>query len=88
MKCSNQKFRKAVCSFSVTGPLFFMWRRRYAPQFVHSVLEESVKGTFGSLKAEGLGDAMSRPVIMATSSKVGVMGPWPNMKQFRALDQK
>jgi hypothetical protein len=51
-------------------------------------LEESLKGTFGSIKAEGLGDEMSRPVIMATSSRVGVMGPWPNMKQFRASDQK
>jgi hypothetical protein len=51
-------------------------------------LEESLKGTLGSIKAEGLGDVMSRPVIMTTSSRVGVMGPWPNMKQFRASDQK
>ena len=55
---------------------------------MHSVLEESLKGTFGSLKAEGLGDVISRPVIITTSSRVGVMGPWPNMKQFRASDQK
>ena len=55
---------------------------------MHSVLEESLKGTFGNIKAEGLGDAISRPVIMTTSSKVGVMGPWPNMMQFRVSDQK
>ena len=55
---------------------------------MHFVLEESLKGTFGNIKAEGLGDVTSRLVIMTTSSRVGVMGPWPNMKQFRASDQK
>jgi hypothetical protein len=55
---------------------------------VHSVFEESLKGTFGNMKAEGLVEVMSRPVIMTTSIKVGVMGPWPNMKQFKASDQK
>jgi hypothetical protein len=55
---------------------------------VHSVLEDNLKGTSGNLKAEGLGDAISRPVIITTSIRVGVIGPWPNKKQFRASDQK
>jgi hypothetical protein len=63
VNCSNQRFRKAVCSFSVTGPLVLMCWFRYAPQFVHSVLEENLKGTLGSLKAKGLGDEMFKPVI-------------------------
>jgi hypothetical protein len=57
-------------------------------QFVHSVLEENLKGTSGNLKAEGLADTISRPVIIITSIRVGVIGPWPNKKQFRASDQK
>jgi hypothetical protein len=50
-------------------------------------LEDNLKGTSGSLKAEGLGDAISRLVIFITSIRVGVIGPWPNKKQFRASDQ-
>jgi hypothetical protein len=46
------------------------------------------KGTSGSLKAEGLDDAISKPVIIITSIRVGVISPWPNKKQFRASDQK
>jgi hypothetical protein len=61
---------------------------RYEPQFVHSVLEDNLKGTSGSLKAEGLGDEMFKPVIITTSRRVGVIGPWPNKKQFKASDQK
>jgi hypothetical protein len=30
-KCSNQRFRKAVCSLSVIGPLVFRCWFRYAP---------------------------------------------------------
>jgi hypothetical protein len=51
-------------------------------------LEDNLKGTSGNLKAEGLGDAISRPVIIITSIRVGVIGPWPNKKQFKASDQK
>jgi hypothetical protein len=51
-------------------------------------LEDNVKGTSGSLKAEGLGDAISKPVIIMTSMRVGVIGPWSNKKKFRASDQK
>jgi hypothetical protein len=87
-KCSNQRFRKAICSFSVTRPLDLICWFRYAPQFVHSILEDSLKGTLGSLKAEGQDDEMSKPVITTTSRRVGVIGPWPNKKQFKALDQK
>ncbi len=37
----------------------------------------------------GLADElMSRPVIMVISSKVGVIGPWLNIKALRVLDQK
>jgi hypothetical protein len=57
-------------------------------QFVHSVLEDNLKGTFGSLKAEGQDDDVSKPVIIITSRRVGVIGPWPNKKQFKASDQK
>jgi hypothetical protein len=55
---------------------------------VHSVLEDNLKGTSGSLKAEGPGDAISKPVSIMTSRRVGVIGPWPNKKQFKASDQK
>jgi hypothetical protein len=51
-------------------------------------LEDSLKGTLDSLKAERLGDAISKPMIIMTSMRVGVIGPWPNKKQFRASDQK
>jgi hypothetical protein len=51
-------------------------------------LEDNLKGTPGSLKAEGLGDATSKPVIIMTSMRVGLIGPWPNKKQFRASNQK
>jgi hypothetical protein len=51
-------------------------------------LEDNLKGTSGSLKAEGLGDEMFKPVIIITSRRVGVIGPWPNKKQFKASDQK
>ena len=44
------------------------------PQFVQLTLEESLKGTSAILWAAGLGDPMSRPVIMVTSSRVMVMG--------------
>jgi hypothetical protein len=88
MKYSNQKFKKAMCSLSVTGPLVLTWWFRYAPQFVHFDLEESRKGTSGRLEVEGLGDAMSKPVIITTSMRVGVIRLWPNKKQFKASDQK
>jgi hypothetical protein len=55
---------------------------------VHSVLEDNLKGTLGSLKPEGLGDEMFKPVIIITSRRVGVIGPWPNKKQFKVSDQK
>jgi hypothetical protein len=55
---------------------------------VHSVLEDNLKGTSGSVKEERLGDAISKPEIMMTSMRVGVIGPWPDKKQFRASDQK
>jgi hypothetical protein len=51
-------------------------------------LEDNLKGTSGSLKAEGLDDEMFRPVIITTSRRVGVINPWPNKKQFKASDQK
>jgi hypothetical protein len=38
--------------------------------------------------AEGLDDAMSKLVIITTSMRVGVIGLWPNKKQFKASDQK
>ena len=41
------------------------------PQFVQFALDESLKGTYAILLAAGLGDPMSRPVIMVTSSRVG-----------------
>ncbi len=53
-----------------------------------SVLEESLKGASVRSNADGLEDEMSRPVIITTSMKVGVMGLWPKMKQFSASDQK
>jgi hypothetical protein len=31
---------------------------------------------------------MSKPVIITTSMRVGVIGLWPNKKQFKASDQK
>jgi hypothetical protein len=55
---------------------------------VHSDLEESLKGTSGRLLAEGLGDVMSKPVIITTSMRVRVIRLWPNRKQFKASDQK
>jgi hypothetical protein len=51
-------------------------------------LEDNLKGASGNLKAEGLSDVISRLVIIITSIRVGVIGPWPNKKQFRASDQK
>ena len=51
-------------------------------------LDESLNGTSAILWAAGLGDPMSRPVIMVASSRVGVMGLWPKKKQFRASHQK
>jgi hypothetical protein len=51
-------------------------------------LEDDLKGTSSSLKAEGLGDAISKIVIIMTSMRVGVIGPCPNKKQFKASDQK
>jgi hypothetical protein len=47
---------------------------------VHFDFEESLKGTSGRLLAEGLGDAMSKPIIITTSMRVGVIGLWPNKK--------
>jgi hypothetical protein len=41
-KCSSHRFRKAVCSFSDTGPLLFWCWLRYVLQLVHSVLEDSL----------------------------------------------
>jgi hypothetical protein len=38
---------------------------------VHFVLEDNLKGTSGNLKAKGMGDAISRPVIIITSIRVG-----------------
>jgi hypothetical protein len=61
---------------------------RYAPQFVYSILEDNLKGISVSLKGEGQGDEMFKPVIIITSWRVGVIGPWPNKKQFKASDQK
>jgi hypothetical protein len=55
---------------------------------VHSILDDNLKGTLDSLKAEGQGDKMSKPVIITTSRRLGVIGPWPNKKQFKASDQK
>jgi hypothetical protein len=55
---------------------------------VHSVLVDSLKGASGSLKAEGQDDEMSKPLIITTSRRVGVIDPWPNKKQFKASDQK
>jgi hypothetical protein len=55
---------------------------------VYSVLEDNLKRTSGSLKAEGLGDAISKPVSIMTSMRVGVIGPWPNRKQFKVSDKK
>ena len=31
---------------------------------------------------------MSNPVSITTSANVGVIGPWPNRKAFKASDQK
>jgi hypothetical protein len=84
MKYSNQKFKKAVCSLSVTGPLILTCWFKYAPQFTHFDLEESLKGTSGRLWAEGMGDAMSKPVIITTFMRVGVIRLWSNKKQFKA----
>jgi hypothetical protein len=33
-------------------------------------------------------DDMSRPVIIVTSKRVGVIGPWEKRKVFKAVDQK
>jgi hypothetical protein len=51
-------------------------------------LEDNLKGTSGSLKAEGQGDEMFKPIIIITSRRVGVIGPWPNKKLLKASHQK
>jgi hypothetical protein len=48
-KYSSHKFRKAVCSFSDTGPLLFWCWLKYVLQLVQSALEDSLKGTAESL---------------------------------------
>ena len=41
-----------------------------------------------TLKEEGLEEEMFSPVIMTMSKRVGVMGPCPKKKQFKASDKK
>ena len=57
------------------------------PQFVQLTLDESLKGTSAILWVAGLGDLMSRPVIMVTSSRVAKahMPLWQDLNIADAL---
>jgi hypothetical protein len=38
------------------------------------------EGDLRKSEGRGAGEAMSKPVIITTSTRVGVIGPWPNKK--------
>ena len=84
MNFSNHMLRKAVCSlidiepifiFSVTYPL-------QPPMVLVFILKEA-----WSKKLKDRSEAVIfRPVNIMTSSKVGVIEPWPNKKALMASD--
>ena len=78
--------RKAVCSLTDTK-LVFMFLVIYPfhpPMLLVSILKEA----FSRKLNDQSGAEMFRPINIKTSSRVGVIGPWPNRKVFMASDQK
>ena len=78
MNFSSHMLRKAVCYLTDIEPVF-IFSETYPlqpPMALYFILKEA-----GSKKA--LSEAvMFRPVNIMTSSRVGVIGPWPNRKAF------
>ena len=78
--------RKAVCSLRDTEPvfIFLVMYPFHPPMVLVSILKEAL-----SRKLKDRSEAVIfRPVSIMTSSKVGVIGPWPNKNTLMASDQK
>ena len=78
--------RKAVCSLADTDPvfMFLLMYHFHPPMLFVSILKEAF-----SRRWKGLSEAwIFRPISIMTSSRVGVIGPWPNKKALMASDQK
>ena len=78
--------RKAVCSLSDTE-LVFMFLVTY-PFHPPMVLVSILKEALSRKSKDRSGAVMFKSVNIITSSKVGVIGPWPNKKVLIASDQK
>ena len=78
--------RKAVCSLSDTE-LVFMFLVTY-PFHPLMVLVSILKEALSRKSKDRSGAVMFKSVNIITSSKVGVIGPWPNKKALIASDQK
>ena len=75
-----------TCSLCPTGPvLWYFWIYPDQPPMLRvSTLRSGVR----SYKWLSSADAISKPVSMSTSARVGEAGPWPNRKALRVSDQK
>ena len=86
MNFSSHMLRKAVCSQTDTEPvfMFLLTYPFHPPMLLVSILKEAF-----SRKEKDLLEAWTfKPVSIMTSSRLGVIGPWPNMKALIASDQK
>ena len=84
MNFSNHMLRKAVCSLTDTEPVFMIsvTYPLQPPMVLVFILKEA-----WSKKLKDRSEAVIfRPVNIMTSSKVGVLRPWPNKKALMALD--
>ena len=84
MNFSNRMLRKAVCSLIDTEP-DFMFLVMYPLQPL-MVLVSILKEALSKKSKDRSGAVIFRPVNIMTSSKVGVIGPWPNKKALMASD--
>lgn len=75
-----------MCSLEVTGHVPIFMEIKHVQPPILLVLKENLFLTF---MLTGLADeVISKPVSMVTSRRVGVIGPWLNIKAFKVLDQK
>ena len=79
-------FRKVACSLYPTSPvLWYLWIYPEQPPMLRvSTLHSALR----SYRWTSSADAISKPVSMSTSTRVGEVGPWPNRKALRVSDQK
>ena len=83
---SSHMLRKAVCSLTDTDPVFLFLPIYpfHPPMLFVSILKEAFSSRWKGLS----GAWMFKPVSITTSIRVGVIGPWLNIKALIASDQK